>query len=362
VKRREYRDQDSRNTDVPRANLGFDTFSHAVRKHLPGRKPAFCRFFERDRWLKLSTQKPKNINPNKEYFLMPKVVEIGGRPVGEGQPTYVTAEIGINHNGSLETAKKMIDAAALAGCDAVKFQKRTPKRCVPPEQRDVMRETPWGYIPYIEYRHHVEFGEDEYKEIDRYCKEKHLCWFASCWDKPSVDFIEQFDPPCYKIASASLTDDDLLAHINTKQKPVILSTGMSTIEQINRAVSLLDDQRLLIAHSTSSYPCDNEELNLRMIQTLQDEYDNPVGYSGHEVGLQTTLAAVTLGATFVERHLTLDRAMWGSDQAASVEPWGFTRLVRDIRVIESALGDGVKRIYDSEIPVMKKLRHKSNND
>ena len=292
---------------------------------------------------------------------MPKVVEIGGRAVGPGHPTFIIAEIGINHNGDLNIAKRLIDAAVLAGCDAVKFQKRTPDLCVPPGQRDVMRETPWGLMTYLQYRYRVELGYDEYREIDAYCRERGIIWFASCWDKPSVDFIEQFDPACYKIASASLTDDELLRHINAKGRPMILSTGMSTMEEIRHAVSLLDSNRLLIAHSTSSYPCKPEELNLRMIQTLQREFDCPIGYSGHEVGLQTTLAAVVLGACLVERHITLDRAMWGSDQAASVEPHGFARLVRDIRVIEAAMGDGVKQVYESELPSRNKLRRTSND-
>lgn len=287
---------------------------------------------------------------------MTDFVEIGGRRVGPTRPTFVIAEIGINHNGDLDIARKLIDAAVLAGCDAVKFQKRTPELCVPPEQRDTLRSTPWGQMTYMEYRYRVEFGVREYAEIDRYCRERNILWFASCWDEVSVEFIEQFEPVCYKIASASLTDDTLLEKINKLKRPVILSTGMSTIEQIRHAVSLLDKKRLLLAHSTSNYPCPPEELNLHMISTLRDEFDVPVGYSGHEVGLQTTHAAVTLGACFVERHITLDRAMWGSDQAASVEPWGFMRLVRDIRVIEKALGDGVKRVYDSELPAMQRLR------
>lgn len=287
---------------------------------------------------------------------MSRCIAIGNRLVGPDHPTYIIAEIGINHNGDLNIAKRLIDAAVLAGCDAVKFQKRTPELCVPPEQRNILRETPWGLITYIEYRHKVEFGYDEYRAIDEYCRERGIAWFASCWDKPSVDFIEQFDPVCYKIASASLTDDELLRHINSKGRPMILSTGMSTMEEIRHAISLLDQERLLIAHSTSSYPCKPEELNLRMIQTLQREFDCPIGYSGHEVGLQTTLAAVVLGACFVERHITLDRAMWGSDQAASVEPHGFARLVRDIRIIEAAMGDGVKRVYESELQVINRLR------
>ncbi len=287
---------------------------------------------------------------------MSKVITIGKRPIGDGYPAYIIAEVGINHNGDLETAKKLIDAAVLAGCDAVKFQKRTPELCVPRDQWDIPRETPWGCLSYIEYKKRIEFGPEEYKEIDRYCSEKGIAWFASCWDEPSVDFIEQFNPACYKIASASLTDDNLLKHINERGRPMILSTGMSTMDEIRHAVSLLDKDRLLIAHCTSTYPCKPEQLNLRVIQTLKQEFNCPVGYSGHEVGLQTTLAAVVLGACFVERHITLDRAMWGSDHAASVEPGGLTRLVRDIRVIEAGMGDGVKQVYDDEIPIRKKLR------
>jgi N-acetylneuraminate synthase len=288
-------------------------------------------------------------------------VQVGDRPIGPGALTFVIGEIGINHNGDLKIAKQLIDAAVLAGCDAVKFQKRTPELCVPPEQRDRMRETPWGRIRYIEYRHKVEFGEEEYTEIDRYCREKGILWTASCWDEPSVDFMETFDPPFYKMASASLTDRPLLGHVAAMGRPMMISTGMSTREEIDEAVTFLDEQgigegQLMIAHSTSTYPCPPEQLNLRMIQTLQEAYPHPIGYSGHEVGLQTTYAAVVMGACFIERHITLDRAMWGSDQAASVEPWGLMRLVRDIRVIEKALGDGVKEVYDSEKPILEKLR------
>lgn len=289
---------------------------------------------------------------------MARSIKINNRFVGDGHPTYIIAEIGINHNGDLEIAKKLIDAAVLAGCDAVKFQKRTPDLCVPSEQRDIPRDTPWGCISYIEYKERIEFGSEEYKEIDRYCSEKGIVWFASCWDELSVDFIEQFNPACYKIASASLTDDNLLKRINEMGRPMILSTGMSTMDEIRHAVSFLNRDRLLISHCTSTYPCKPEELNLRMILTLKEEFNCPVGYSGHEVGLQTTLASTVLGACFVERHITLDRAMWGSDHAASVEPGGLMRLVRDIRVIEMAMGDGVKRVYESELPSIKKLRAK----
>lgn len=287
---------------------------------------------------------------------MPRTVSIGGRLVGEGQPVYIVAEIGINHNGDVDIAKRLIDAAVHAGCDAVKFQKRTPELCVPPEQRNQMRETPWGYISYLEYRHKVEFGVEEYREIDAYCRAKGITWFASCWDEPSVDFIEQFDPPCYKIPSAALTDAELLRRLRSTGRPLLLSTGMSSMEQIRAAVQLLGTDKLVILHCTSTYPCPVDELNLRMIETLRREFDCPIGYSGHEVGLPTTVAAVALGACLVERHITLDRAMWGSDQAASVEPHGFERLVKYIRVVESAMGDGVKKVYDSELPAMARLR------
>ena len=290
---------------------------------------------------------------------MPIELLIGNRMIGDGHPTFIIAEIGINHNGDLGVAKRLIDVAVMVGCDAVKFQKRTPEKAVPPEYQNVMRETPWGIISYLEYRRKVEFGFDEYNEIDRYCQDKGILWFASCWDEDSVDFIEQFSPPCYKIASASLTDIRLLNKIRSKGRPIILSTGMSTFEEIEQGVSTLGTENLAIAHSTSTYPCPPGELNLRMIKTLQKHFNCPVGYSGHEVGLQTTLAAITLGAAFVERHITLDRAMWGSDQAASVEPWGLMRLVRDIRVIEQAMGDGVKQVYPSEMSARQKLRRKA---
>ncbi|HEV7298782.1 MAG TPA: N-acetylneuraminate synthase family protein [Tepidisphaeraceae bacterium] len=287
---------------------------------------------------------------------MSQTIQIGNRLVGHDQSVYVIAEIGINHNGDLNVAKKLIETAKLAGCDAVKFQKRTPELCVPPEQRDLKRETPWGVMTYLNYRHRVEFGEEQYGEINRYCREIGIDWFASCWDEPSVDFIERFNPVCYKIASASLTDESLLRKLVATGKPLILSTGMSTMEEIRAAVSLIPNSQLVLCHATSTYPCKPEELNLRMINTLQREFDVPVGYSGHETGLATTLAAVGVGACFVERHITLDRAMWGSDQAASVEPVGLVRLVRDIRATERALGDGVKKVYDSEKSSRAKLR------
>lgn len=283
-------------------------------------------------------------------------VNIGSNAVGAGAPTFVVAEIGINHNGDMGIAKKLIDVAVLAGCDAVKFQKRTPELCVPPEQRELLRETPWGLITYLDYRHKVEFDEAAYAEIDRYCREKGIVWFASPWDEPSVDFLERFEPVAYKVASASLTDHSLLKAMNDTGRPVVLSTGMSTMDEIRAAVDQLDRDRLIITHATSSYPCPPEELNLRMISTLQEEFGVPVGYSGHETGLSTTIAAVAMGACLVERHITLDRAMWGTDQAASVEPAGLMRLVRDIRVFGHAEGDGVKQVYESELQPRAKLR------
>lgn len=288
---------------------------------------------------------------------MAREVKIGNSWVGDGHPAYVVAEIGINHNGNLEWAKKMIAAARHAGVDAVKFQKRTPELCVPPEQRSQMRETPWGYITYLEYRYKVEFGVEEYAEIDRYCKEIGITWFASVWDEPSVEFLEPYEPVAYKVPSASLTDHALLRHLRKTGRPVILSTGMSTLAQIHAAVEVLGTENLVITHATSTYPCEPEELNLKMIQTLRQQFPyTPIGYSGHEVGLIPSVVAVAMGACLVERHITLDRALWGSDQAASVEPGGFERLVKYIRVSEQALGDGIKRVYESEMSSLRKLR------
>jgi len=287
---------------------------------------------------------------------MTRTIKLGNRVVGDGHPTYIIAEIGINHNGNLKITKEMIQAARKSGADAVKFQKRTPDLCVPPDQKAKMRETPWGYISYLDYREKVEFGEKDYAEIDRFCKELGIDWFASAWDIPSVDFLEKFEPAAFKVPSAALTDLELLKHMRGTGRPVIASTGMSTMEQIRAAVKTIGKENLLITHCTSAYPCPPEELNLRMIPKLKAEFDVPVGYSGHEVGLIPSVVAVGMGAVLVERHFTLDRAMWGSDQAASVEPVGFTRLVKYIRTTELSLGDGEKRVYDSELSSLKKLR------
>lgn len=290
---------------------------------------------------------------------MPRTIEINGRLVGDGQPVFIIAEIGINHNGEPETAKRLIDAASRAGCDAVKFQKRSPEKCVPLDQRNKMRDTPWGYITYLDYRNKIEFGERQYAELDQYCKQRGIAWFASVWDEEAVDFMEGFDTPCYKIPSAMLTDSGLLRKVKSTGRPVVLSTGMSSMEEIRLAVSVLGTERLLITHCTSTYPCEPGELNLRMILTLRQEFPCAIGYSGHEVGISTSLAAVALGATWLERHITLNRAMWGTDQSASIEPQGLEKLVKSVRVIEESLGNGEKRVYDSELPVMQKLRKKN---
>jgi N-acetylneuraminate synthase len=287
---------------------------------------------------------------------MSKQIQIGSKVVGNNSQTYIVGEIGINHNGDLELAKEMIAMGARNGLDAVKFQKRTPELCVPIEQQGQMRETPWGYISYLDYRYKVEFGEEEYSEIDRYCKELGITWFASVWDEPSVDFLEKYNPVCYKVPSASLTDHELLRKIRATGRPLILSTGMSTMEEIKTAIAVTGTDNMMITHTTSSYPCEPEELNLMTIKTLMETFDVPVGYSGHEVGLVPSAVAVGLGACLVERHITLDRALWGTDQAASVEHLGVEKLVKYIRVTEKSLGDGLKRVYNSELSSLKKLR------
>jgi N-acetylneuraminate synthase len=293
----------------------------------------------------------------KSLFLENPLRQLGDRAVGAGHPVYITGEIGINHNGDVANAIALIDHAADSGCDAVKFQKRTPEICTPPDQWELQRDTPWGRMSYIDYRQRVEFGIEEYAAIDQHAKRRGITWFASPWDVESVDFLESFGVPAHKVASACLTDDELLRRMRATGRTIILSTGMSTMRQIRHAVEVLGSDNIILCHATSTYPAPVIELNLKMIYTLQAEFPNvPIGYSGHETGLQTTLAAVAMGAVFVERHITLDRSMWGSDQAASIEPQGLARLVRDVRVISEAMGDGVKQIYDGERAAMRKLR------
>jgi N-acetylneuraminate synthase len=282
-------------------------------------------------------------------------VRIGDRLVGPAQPCYVIAEIGINHNGDVALAKRLVSVAVAAGCDAVKFQKRTIDVVYSAEELARPRESPFG-TTNGDLKYGLELDEEDYRDIDGFCRASNIPWFASCWDERSVDFVERFDPPCYKIASASLTDDQLLRHTRATGRPLLLSTGMSTLAQIDHAVGVLGTENLILLHACSTYPAYYEELNLRTIRTLQERYGVPVGYSGHETGIASTVAAVALGACLVERHITMDRSMWGSDHAASLEPNGITRVVRDIRLIERSMGDGVKRVYEREQPIIKKLR------
>lgn len=282
-------------------------------------------------------------------------VKIGDKYIGDDYPCFIIAEIGINHNGSVKLAQRMIDIAVATGCDAVKFQKRTVDVVYSKEELNRERKSVFGNTNG-DLKRGLEFGEKEYKEIDRYCKEKGIIWFASCWDEASVDFIEKFNPPCYKIASASLTDDNLLKHTKSKGKPIILSTGMSTMEQIKHAVSILGEENLVILHCTSTYPSNANETNLKVIETLKREFNCPIGYSGHERGVTPSVIAVALGACCVERHITDDRTNWGSDQAASLEMAGLYHMVRDIRQVPELLGDGIKIVYPREIPIREKLR------
>ena len=282
-------------------------------------------------------------------------IKIGNTPVGDGAPCYIVGELGINHNGDLGIAKKLIAAAALAGANAVKFQKRTVDIVYTAEELSRPRENPFGPTNG-DLKRGLEFDLDAYRHIDNHCREQGIAWCASCWDEASVDFIEQFSPPAYKIASPCLTDDNLLQYHRRTGRPIILSTGMSTLGEVDHAVEVLGSEDLILLHTTSAYPAKLTDLNLRMIPVLRERFGIPVGYSGHEVGLATSVAAAALGACMIERHITLDRAMWGSDQAASVEPQGLMKLVRDLRNVQLALGTGVKRVTEDEVPIMKKLR------
>jgi len=271
--------------------------------------------------------------------------------------TYIIAEIGINHNGSMDVAKKLIDIASVAGCDAVKFQKRNPDVCVPEHQKNVIRETPWGTMTYLEYKHKIEFGKDEYDEIDSYCKTKGISWSASPWDLDSLNFLNQYDIPFIKIPSAMLTNDELLVSSVNTDKKIILSVGMSTEDEIDHAVEILKkSNNFALLHCNSTYPAPINELNLSAVKSLKEKYGCEVGYSGHEFRLGTTVAAVYLGASIIERHITLDRTMWGTDHMSSVEPQGLIKLVKGIRELEEAYGDGKIQVTESQIPVRNKLR------
>src|SRR6202166_3999601 len=282
-------------------------------------------------------------------------VRIGNRLIGDDQPCFIIAEIGINHNGDIDLAKRLISVALAAGCDAIKLQKRTVDVVYTPDELAKPRENPFGPTNG-DLKYGLEFGQEEYEEINVFCKSVKMLWFASPWDEASVDFLEHFQVPVYKIASAALTDDRLLRHIRATEKPIILSTGMSTYAQIDHAVQVLGKEDLVLLHTTSTYPATYDELNLRAIPTIAERYSVHVGYSGHETGIPTSVCAAALGACCVERHITMDRAMWGSDHAASLEPNGISRLVRDIRLVWASMGDGVKRVFDSEKPIIQKLR------
>jgi len=282
-------------------------------------------------------------------------VSLGSKSVGDGQPSYIIAEIGINHNGDLDLARRLISVAVAAGCDAVKFQKRTVDVVYTAAELAAVRESPFG-TTNGDLKRGLEFGVEDYRQIDRYCKEVKMPWFVSAWDEAALDSMDEFDMPCLKIASASLTDEKLLRHTREKGKPVILSTGMSTLEQIDHAVDVLGKDNLILLHACSTYPAHYEELNLRVIPQLRERYGVPVGYSGHETGLPSSIAAVALGACIIERHITIDRAGWGSDQAASLVPNGIGRLVSYIRLVERSMGDGDKKVYERELPIIKKLR------
>tara|TARA_B100001057_G_scaffold417814_1_gene436747 strand:+ start:4536 stop:5393 length:858 start_codon:yes stop_codon:yes gene_type:complete len=270
---------------------------------------------------------------------------------------FFIAEIGINHNGNVQNALKLIESAKLAGCHAVKFQKRSPEICTPKSQWDILRETPWGKIKYIEYKKKIEFGKKEYELIDKFCKKINILWTASCWDKESVKFIEKFKVKFHKVPSACITDISLLKAIKKTNKPVIISTGMSTEKQIKKAVKTLSQKNLSILHCNSSYPSNTSKLNLRYITKLRTMFKNSViGYSGHEMNLSSSVAAVVLGAKIIERHITLDKSMWGTDQQSSIEPLGYARLIKDVRAVEESLGKTIKIVYPEEKKMMLKLR------
>lgn len=286
---------------------------------------------------------------------MSKVVKIGKYNVGDLSHCFIIAEIGINHNGDINLAKKLIKMAHDLGADAVKFQKRTVDVVYTQHELEMERPNPFGNTNG-DLKRGLEFGYGEYREIDEYCKKLSMMWFASCWDEESVDFIEQFNPPCHKIASACLTNDKLISYIKSKGRPILLATGMSTQEQIDHAVDILGQDNLVLMHCTSTYPSSEAELNLNVIPNYIEKYECPIGYSGHEKGVFPSVLAASMGACAIERHITTDRTLWGSDHPASLEPDGLRRLVRDIRLLNTIKGDGKKVVYESELPIIKKLR------
>lgn len=271
---------------------------------------------------------------------------------------YLIAEIGINHNGDLQLAKKLIDAASGCRWDCAKFQKRVPEISVPEHQRNTPRETPWGKMTYLEYKKRIEFGKKEYDYIDKYCKEKPVDWTASVWDLPSLRFLLNYDVPFIKIPSAKLTERELLVEASKSGKPLVVSTGMSTIEEIDRAVEILEKyaSQYVLMHCNSVYPASQNELNIKCIQALQRRYKCPVGYSGHEYDLEPTVYAAVLGVRLIERHITLDHDMWGTDQASSLEVTAMDMLRKRIRNINTILGNGEKKVTEAEKQVRRHLR------
>lgn len=286
----------------------------------------------------------------------PRPVKIGDKFIGHNNPVFFIAEIGINHNGDLNIAKKLVDIAVERGCDAVKFQKRVPEIAVPEHHKNKLRETPWGELTYLDYKKKIEFGEEEFRELDRYCKERGIMWFASVWDIPSIEFIEKFDTPCYKVPSASLTDGKLLEALKKTGRPVIISTGMSTIDETERAVKILGEENIVLMQCTSVYPCKDEDLDLNVIKTFRKKFNCPIGYSGHEPGYLDGVIATSLGACVIEKHITLDHAMWGTDQAASLDPAELRECCDSCKRTPIILGSHEKKFHDSEEPIRDKLR------
>lgn len=276
----------------------------------------------------------------------------------ELQKPYFIAEIGINHNADLQIIKKLLDAVHACSWDCAKFQKKNADLCVPPEQKNKPKDTPWGKMTYLEYKRKLELGVEEYNYITQYCKQKPISWAVSVWDRDSLNFIREYDVAFIKIPSAKITDLELVEKTAVSGFPVIISTGMSTLEEIDKAIDLIrkHTSNFLIMHTNSSYPAKVEELNLNCIKMLSDRYDCNIGYSGHEYGLEPTVFAVLLGVKVIERHITLDHTMWGTDQSSSIEPMGMDMLYKRIRIIKDILGDGVKRVTQSEYEVLKKLR------
>ena len=271
---------------------------------------------------------------------------------------YLIAEIGINHNGDIQIVKKLIDAASACQWDCVKFQKKEPEICVPDHQKNSPKETPWGKMTYLEYKKRLEFGKKEYDYIDKYCKEKPINWTASVWDLPSLEFLLNYDIPFIKIPSAKLTDEKLLIKASKSGKPLVVSTGMSTIKEIDRAVEILEKHasQYVLMHCNSAYPAPQNELNIKCIQVFQKKYKCPIGYSGHEHNLEPTVYATILGAKVIERHITLDHDLWGTDQASSLETAGMDILKKRIMTVATVLGNGEKKVTEKEKLIRKKLR------